>query len=127
MYVVVAANNELLFANLRTQLFIGILMSVGIYLVIVIFRVISIRRIRKAEKSEQESMEQLRQMNMNIIRSLSYAIDAKGRGKQFDPDIADIMLQMIDEDKEYTMCQRESKDRYILVTQEMVYGIINYQ
>lgn len=78
-YVVVLANNELLFANLRNQLLIGILMSVGIYLVIVIFCVVSIKRIRKAEKSEQESMEQLRQMNMNIIRSLSYAIDAKDR------------------------------------------------
>ena len=78
-YVVVVANNELLFANLRSQLLIGILMSVGIYLVIVVFCVISIKRIKKAEKSEQESMEQLRQMNMSIIRSLSYAIDAKDR------------------------------------------------
>lgn len=78
-YVVVVANNELLFANLRTQLLIGILMSVGIYLIIVIFCVFSIRKIKKAEKSEQDSMEKLRQMNMNIIRSLSYAIDAKDR------------------------------------------------
>ena len=78
-YVVVVANNEQLFANLRTQLLIGILMSVGIYLIIVIFCVVSIRRIRKAEKNEQESLERLRQMNMNIIRSLSYAIDAKDR------------------------------------------------
>ena len=78
-YVVVVANNELLFANLRSQLLIGILMSVGIYLIIVVFCVVSIKRIKKAEKSEQASMEQLRQMNMNIIRSLSYAIDAKDR------------------------------------------------
>ncbi len=78
-YVVVVANNELLFANLRHQLIIGILMSVGIYLVIVVFCVISIKRIRAAEKSEQKSIEQLRQMNTNIIRSLSYAIDAKDR------------------------------------------------
>ena len=78
-YVVVVANNELLFSNLRSQLYVGILMSVGIYLVIVIFCVISIKRIRAAEKSEQESMVKLKQMNMNIIRSLSYAIDAKDR------------------------------------------------
>ena len=78
-YVVVVANNELLFANLQRQLLFGILMSIGIYLVIVIFCIISIRRIRAAEKSEQESMEQLRQMNTSIIRSLSYAIDAKDR------------------------------------------------
>ncbi len=269
-YVVVVANNKLLFANLQHQLLIGILMSVGTYLVIVIFCVVSIRKINKAEKNEQESMEQLRQMNMNIIRSLSYAIDAKdrytrghsqrvaeyslalakrmgkseaeletiyragllhdvgkirvpesvinkpgkltdeefdqirihpvsgyhilrdiakderigygakyhherydgtgypsglqgdnipeiariigvadaydamasnrsyrnalpqevvrqeisnGRGKQFDPDIADIMLQMIDEDKEYRMCQRETKDRYILVVDDELMNI----
>lgn len=78
-YVVVVANNELLFANLQHQLLFGILMSVGIYLVIVIFCIISISRIKAAEKSEQESMEQLRQMNTSIIRSLSYAIDAKDR------------------------------------------------
>ncbi len=30
---------------------------------------------------------------------------AKGRGKQFDPAVADMMLQMIDEDKEYRMRQ----------------------
>lgn len=269
-YVVVVANNELLFANLRNQLLIGILMSVGIYLVIVIFCVVSIKRIRKAEKREQESMEQLRQMNMNIIRSLSYAIDAKdrytrghsqrvaeyslalakrmgkseeeqetiyfagllhdvgkirvpeavinkpgkltdaefdqirihpvsgyhilrdinkderigygakyhherydgngypngltgdnipeiariigvadaydamasnrsyrnalpqdvvrqeiqkGKGKQFDPAIADIMLQMIDDDKEYKMCQKESEDRNILVVDDELMNI----
>ena len=269
-YVVVVANNELLFANLRSQILIGILMSAGIYLVIVIFCVISIKRIRTAEKSEQESMEQLRQMNMNIIRSLSYAIDAKdrytrghsqrvaeysralakrmgkseeeqetvyfagllhdvgkirvpeavinkpgrltdeefdqirihpvsgyhilrdisrderigygakfhherydgtgypsgltgrnipeiariigvadaydamasnrsyrsalpqdvvrqeilkGKGKQFDPDIADIMLQMIDDDKEYRMCQKDSEDRNILVVDDELMNI----
>ncbi|MBQ9382895.1 MAG: response regulator [Ruminiclostridium sp.] len=78
-YVVVVANNELLFANLQRQLLFGILMSVGIYLIIVIFCIVSIKRIRAAEKSERESMDQLRQMNMSIIRSLSYAIDAKER------------------------------------------------
>ena len=78
-YVVVVADNDRLFASLQRQLLFGILMSVGIYLVIVIFCLISINRIRTAEKSEQESMEQLRQMNTSIIRSLSYAIDAKDR------------------------------------------------
>ena len=78
-YVVVVANNELLFANLRSQLYIGILMSAVIYLIIVVFCVISMRRIKKAEKKEQDSNERLRQMNLNIIRSLSYAIDAKDR------------------------------------------------
>ena len=78
-YVVIVANNELLFANLRSQIMICVLIACSIYVVIVVFCIVSIRKIRKAEKNEQESMEQLRQMNMNIIRSLSYAIDAKDR------------------------------------------------
>ena len=78
-YIVVVANNELLFANLRTQLFVGILLSVLIYTIIVVFCIFSVRKIKKAEQIEHESIEQVRQMNMNIIRSLSYAIDAKDR------------------------------------------------
>ncbi|MCQ2506221.1 MAG: response regulator [Lachnospiraceae bacterium] len=39
----------------------------------------------------------------------------KGRGTQFDPDIADIMLQMIDEDTEYNMRQPDVKVKNILV------------
>ncbi|MGN0403546.1 MAG: HD domain-containing phosphohydrolase [Acetatifactor sp.] len=38
----------------------------------------------------------------------------RGRGTQFDPHIADIMLQMIDEDKEYRMKQTDSMQRKIL-------------
>ena len=39
----------------------------------------------------------------------------KGKGTQFDPKIADIMLQMIEEDKKYEMCQSENIRRRILV------------
>ena len=39
----------------------------------------------------------------------------KGRGKQFDPYVADIMLQMIDEDKEYTLRQIDKTDYKVLV------------
>lgn len=39
----------------------------------------------------------------------------KGRGEQFDEKIADIMLQMIDEDKDYSMCQSEIGCKNILV------------
>ena len=42
----------------------------------------------------------------------------KGKGKQFDPDIADIMLQMIDEDKEYNMRQTDSMKRRILTVDD---------
>lgn len=40
----------------------------------------------------------------------------KGRGCQFDPEIADIMLQMIDEDKEYKMQQQvDGEQKTVLV------------
>lgn len=42
----------------------------------------------------------------------------KGKGTQFDPYIADIMLQMIDEDEEYTMKQTESMSRRILTVDD---------
>lgn len=38
-----------------------------------------------------------------------------GRGVQFDPAVADIMLQMIDEDHDYNMRQLESTQKNILV------------
>lgn len=42
----------------------------------------------------------------------------KGRGTQFDPNIADIMLQLIDEDKDYTMKQTDSLQRRILTVDD---------
>lgn len=42
----------------------------------------------------------------------------KGRGTQFDPEIADIMLQLIDEDKNYDMKQSEELKRTILVVDD---------
>jgi len=42
----------------------------------------------------------------------------KGKGTQFDPDIADIMLRMIDEDKEYTLKQTDSMHRKILIVDD---------
>ncbi len=44
----------------------------------------------------------------------------KGRGTQFDPEIADIMLQMINEDKEYAMQQADSMQRKILIIDDEV-------
>ena len=43
-----------------------------------------------------------------------------GKGTQFDPNIADIMLQMIDEDKEYSMKQIDSMHRSILSVDDEV-------
>ncbi|MBQ4536549.1 MAG: response regulator [Lachnospiraceae bacterium] len=48
----------------------------------------------------------------------------KGRGTQFDPEIADIMLQMIDEDKEYRLKQEDTSQKYILTVDD---EIINYK
>jgi len=42
----------------------------------------------------------------------------KGKGTQFDPIVADIMLQMIDEDKEYKMQQGDSMQRKILTVDD---------
>ncbi len=42
----------------------------------------------------------------------------KGRGTQFDPAIADIMLQMIDEDTGYQMRQAENETKRILVVDD---------
>ena len=42
----------------------------------------------------------------------------KGKGTQFDPCIATVMLQMIDEDKEYRMKQADSMQRRILTVDD---------
>lgn len=39
----------------------------------------------------------------------------KGKGVQFDPDIADIMLEIIDEDVNYNLCQRDERRRRVLI------------
>lgn len=42
----------------------------------------------------------------------------RGKGTQFDPEIADIMLRMIDEDKDYAMKQTDSLQRTILAVDD---------
>ncbi len=42
----------------------------------------------------------------------------KGKGTQFDPYIADIMIQMVEEDTEYEMQQKDSMQRCILVVDD---------
>lgn len=42
----------------------------------------------------------------------------KGKGIQFDPEIADIMLQMIDEDKDYSLKQEEFTHKKILAVDD---------
>ena len=47
----------------------------------------------------------------------------KGRGQQFDKEIADIMIQMIDEDEHYTMCQSKKNVQNILVIDDDMMNI----
>ncbi len=42
----------------------------------------------------------------------------KGRGTQFDPDIANVMLELIDEDTAYTMCQKDDPVKNVLVVDD---------
>ena len=42
----------------------------------------------------------------------------KGKGKQFDPEIADIMLDMIDEDREYKLREHDENIKTILVVDD---------
>lgn len=48
----------------------------------------------------------------------------KGKGTQFDPKIADVMLQMIDEDKNYDMKQTDELKRTILVVDDQKMNLI---
>ena len=47
----------------------------------------------------------------------------KGKGKQFDANIADVMLEMIDEDTDYSMCQSERSVKNILVIDDEMMNI----
>lgn len=78
-YVIMVVSNTKLFHDLRKQLFIGIAISVFVFLIIVIFCAFSAKRINDYQAKEQESKEQLNRMNANIIRALACTIDAKDR------------------------------------------------
>lgn len=42
----------------------------------------------------------------------------KGKGTQFDPEIADVMLALMDEDTEYNLCQKTDGQKTILVVDD---------
>ena len=94
-HIVIVAKDSLLFKELRTQMLVGILVSIFVYLIIVVFCVVSVKRISKAEKKERDSMDQLQRMNMNIIRSLTSTIDAKDQYTSgHSQRVADYALQI---------------------------------
>ena len=78
-YVVIVAQNNMLYSKLYKQILFGVALSLIIYVIIVIFCIISVRSIEKAQRREQAAMNRLKQMNLNIIRSLASTIDAKDR------------------------------------------------
>lgn len=78
-YVVTVVRNTKLFYDLRMQMLVGILLTVVVFIIIVVFCAISAARINKYQNQELESKEKLDKMNTNIIRALAYSIDAKDR------------------------------------------------
>lgn len=49
----------------------------------------------------------------------------KGRGTQFDPEVADIMLQMIDDDKDYNLRQDTGEEKRILIVDDDEMSILH--
>ncbi|MBQ8913747.1 MAG: response regulator [Lachnospiraceae bacterium] len=78
-YVVIVADNTKLLMELRKQLLICILVSALVFTVIVIYAAVFARNIVRSQRKERESRKKLDRVNMNIIRSLAYTIDAKDR------------------------------------------------
>ena len=65
-----------------------------------------------------DAMTSNRSYRKGLPQDIVRAEIEKGKGKQFDPAIADIMLQMIDEDKDYRLRQIDREDYKILVIGE---------
>lgn len=78
-HVVMVVSDTKLFHDLRKQMMIGIMITVTVFLIIVVFCLISVLRINKYQQKENESKERLDRMNTNIVRALAYTIDAKDR------------------------------------------------
>ncbi|MBQ6554715.1 MAG: response regulator [Firmicutes bacterium] len=78
-YVVVVADNTKLLNELKRQIYFCILVTALVFLLIAAFTAISARKIEKSQAAERKSREKLDKVNMNIIRSLAYTIDAKDR------------------------------------------------
>ena len=65
-----------------------------------------------------DAMTSNRSYRKGLPQSVVRSEIEKGKGTQFDSDIADIMLQIIDEDKEYTLRQIERSEYKILMVGE---------
>ena len=78
-YVVMVVSDDELFYDLRIQIIAGILVSVVVFMIIVVFCTFSVKKIKQYQDNEIKSHEQMERMNKNIIRALAYTIDAKDR------------------------------------------------
>ena len=65
-----------------------------------------------------DAMTSNRSYRKGLPQSVVRSEIEKGKGTQFDPEVADIMLQIIDEDKEYTLRQIEKTEYKILMVGE---------
>ena len=65
-----------------------------------------------------DAMASNRSYRMALPQEVVRSEIEKGKYTQFDPDIADVMLQMIDEDVEYNMRQMEYQHKKILVVDD---------
>ncbi len=65
-----------------------------------------------------DAMSSNRSYRQALPQEIVRAEILKCKGTQFDPVIADVMLELIDEDKEYTMKQDDSMNRSILIVDD---------
>ncbi|MBQ9519268.1 MAG: response regulator [Firmicutes bacterium] len=78
-YVVIVVSNSALFHALRMQIAAGALISAMVFGVIVVFCLVSARKLNRYQLKEIQNQVKLDKVNMNIIRSLAFTIDAKDR------------------------------------------------
>lgn len=67
-----------------------------------------------------DAMTSNRSYRMSLSQQMVRSEIEKGKGTQFDPEIADIMLQMIDEDKDYNMREKDLQKHILVVDDEPI-------
>lgn len=78
-YVAMVVSNTKLFHEIRTILLRNIVISVGIFVLILIFCTLSFRKMRMAAKVAEDSLQKVEKMNETIVQTLVKTIDAKDR------------------------------------------------
>jgi len=78
-YIAMIVKNSKLFEKIQTILLRNTVICVIVFALILIFLSFAMRRIRIYMKNEEESNRKLEKLNINIVRALARAIDAKDR------------------------------------------------